>query len=229
LLLLTLLFSMAQSRPPHKHKHAHGHSFGVPPEMLASAQEVQDALQLSAVQKEKIEEINRDARRMARELFQESQRDFAHVLVQGEQVHRKVSKQLAEVLTTEQEKRLVGITIQVNGARTMANPAVAKELGVTEEQKAQLRKLRMEAVDETRRAWDEIREKGLDRHDMRDKMNAVREKADKEILAILTAEQQQKLEELKGSPLEIDMAQFVRPRGRFDGRRRHDERPHDRN
>jgi hypothetical protein len=48
-------------------------------------------------------------------------------------------------------------------------------------------------------------------------MQELRTESDKKLLAVLTSEQQAKLEELKGAPVEIDMSQF-RGRGFGGGR-----------
>ena len=64
-----------------------------------------------------------------------------------EKLNNEASAKLAEVLDDNQQKRLMGIQIQVNGANSLFDAAIAKELGVTEDQKTKLEETRQENVE----------------------------------------------------------------------------------
>lgn len=193
-----------------------GPDFGIPPIILATADEVQDALKLSDEQNDRIEAIRDQLQDDARELFRGDRREFRQLRTDLQKLQHDATAKLDEVLDAEQQKRLMGIVIQVNGNRAVADPNVAKEIKINDEQKKQLAAVRDDAIESTRKAFSEVQEQGLSRDEMRTKMDAIRVDADKKVLAVLTAEQQKQLESLKGEPVEIDRAQFWR-RGDFRG------------
>jgi Spy/CpxP family protein refolding chaperone len=99
-------------------------------------------------------------------------------------------KKLYAVLTTEQLMRLKQIRIQVKGFRALTDPEVQKELALSDEQKKKIRSdinslLRdLKDIGGGRNRGDEIR-KDYD-------------KAEKLLLDVLTPEQKEKFEEMKG-------------------------------
>lgn len=175
---------------------------------LATADEVQSALNLSDEQKEKVAAINEQLGKDIRALFQQG----ASGREQMQKLNQDASAKLAEVLDETQQKRLMGISIQVHGAAALSEPAVAKELNITDDQKTKLVEVRDEIRQALRDARDEL--EGLSREEARAKFGEMRAEADKKLLAALTTEQQAQLEALKGEPVEIDMSQF---RGRVFG------------
>jgi Spy/CpxP family protein refolding chaperone len=190
-----------------------GGGFGMPGIRLATLDEVQEALKLSDEQKTKVEEIN--------DKFRD---DFRKLLDDGpdpeemRKLSQDASAKLAEVLDDDQEKRLRGISIQVMGAgAVVADPELAKELNVTEEQKEKLRDASMENMRAMRDAFGEMWD--LPEDQRRTKGEELRADANKKLLAVLTSDQQEQLESLKGEKVEIDMSQLRGPgRGGFGGR-----------
>ena len=185
-------------------------------QLVADAEEVQTALNLTADQKTKVDEINDQLRDDRRELFQGGGGgggDFRAMRDEMEKLNTEAATKLAEVLDAGQQKRLMGIQIQVNGAEMLLDAAVAKELNVTDDQKSKLE----EARDENRQAMMDAREEmqDLEREERRAKQQELRTEADKKLLAALTSEQQSQYEALKGEPVEVDRSQF----GGFGGGR----------
>jgi hypothetical protein len=168
---------------------------------LAAIPEVQKALKLSKDQKKKVREIN--------DKFRD---DFRSMLQQGggpggiEKLSKEASAQLAETLDDDQEKRLRGITIQILGASAVTVDAeLAKELNVTEEQKAKLEKIQhsnMQAMADAFQSGD------VSSGDRRKKFEEMRKAGQKKLLDVLTSEQQKKLDALKGEEVEIDMSKL---------------------
>jgi Spy/CpxP family protein refolding chaperone len=180
-----------------------GRGFPVSAARLATADEVQADLKLSDEQKGKVKEINAELRDKARNAFQGGS-GFEEL----QKLNQEASGKLAEVLDGEQQKRLAGILIQLNGPIAVYEPAVAGELNITDEQKTKLADLRESSMQTLRQAFREMRDQGLSRDEMREKHDKIRADADQKVLAELTPDQQSQLESLKGEPLEIDMSQF---------------------
>jgi hypothetical protein len=191
---------------------------------LASNEQVQRALKVSEEQADKIQEINSEMREERGKLFEaarESGGEQGAMREKMQELTATATKKLNEVLDAGQQKRLMGIMIQVAGANALLDPAVAKELNVTEDQTKKLE----EAGQENRQAMRELFEGARDqeggREAMREKMEQQREEANKRLMAVLTSDQQAQFESLKGEKVEIDMAALRGPGGgRFGDRQR---------
>ncbi len=190
-------------------------------QLVAESDEVRTALNVTPDQEEKIETINDELRDARREALDGGRGggggDFRAAMEEMEKLNQEASGKLAEVLEDDQEKRLLGISIQVNGAAALNEPAVAKELEITDEQKTKLGEVRESNMEAAREAFQELRDQDLPQDEMRDKFREIQQEGDKKVLAVLTSDQQAKLEQLKGEPVEVDMSQF-RGRGFGGGR-----------
>jgi Spy/CpxP family protein refolding chaperone len=184
---------------------------------LLMADEVQKALKLTDEQKTKIKAVFEDMRksfadRGGPESFQK--------------LRETTAKKINDVLDDGQRKRLMGILIQVQGAGAVNDPAVAKELNITDEQKKKL--------EEARPSFRPMREGGEaggqnaargSREEMQAKMEKAREQSNKMIMDILTPEQQKKLESLKGEKVDIDLSKLRGPGGQSGRSGRGSNRP----
>ena len=182
---------------------------------LLGAKEVQDALKLTDEQKEKITKINDEAREAMRDAFQaEGGREKIA------EITKATSDKINEVLDDGQEKRLMGILIQVSPVAALMDPAVAKELNITDDQKTKMR----EAAAGFREKFGELRD--LSREERTKKMEEIQAEISKKVMAELTSDQQAQLEKMKGEKVEIDMA-ALRGGGPGGGRQRGEggERP----
>lgn len=112
---------------------------------------------------------------------------FAEARQASEAANKKAEEKLAGILDGKQLARLNGLRLQREGAAGLLRPEVAKQLGLSEEQRDQLRQVQ-------------------------DKSRGQREAAEADMLAILTADQRQKLADMKGAEF-----QFPQPRGGFGG------------
>jgi hypothetical protein len=214
LTLIVVVAQLAEAQREEGRRGRGGRGFPVSAARLATADEVQTALKLSDEQKDKVEEIDEELRDKAREVFQGGG-GFGGL----QKLNQEASGKLAEVLDDEQEKRLMGILIQVNGPNAVYEPAVAKQLNVTDEQQTKLTELRESNMQTMGDAFREMRGQDLSREEMRAKFDELRADADKKLLAELSPDQQSQLEALKGEPLEIDMSQFRGFGGRGGGDR----------
>jgi Spy/CpxP family protein refolding chaperone len=196
-----------------------GGMFGPPTAgALMRAKEVQEALKLTDEQKGKIEKINDENREEMRKLFQDGGMDRDKLV----ELAKKTSEQISEVLDAGQQKRLMGILIQVSGAAAISDPAVAKELNITEDQKKELQEVRMSAREQLQGLGD------LSREERGKKVAEVQADINKKILAKLTADQQKQLDDLKGEKVDINMSQLRGGRGDRGDRGERGERRRDR-
>lgn len=170
-----------------------GMGFGPPSmAMLAGNDKVQDALKLSDDQKDKIKKINSDAREEMRKEFQSGGRPDPEKM---RQLRQDTSDKVKEVLNADQQKRLMGIFIQVMGAGAVMDPEVGKAIDLTEDQKTKIH----DAVGPPPGGGQAGRG---DRQSFQER----REKQEKAVMDVLTADQKTKLESLKGEKVEIDMS-----------------------
>src|SRR5262249_23286547 len=101
-----------------------------------------------------------------------------------------------------QRKKLMGTYVEMAGATAVMDPAVGKELGLTDEQKTKLR----DAMGPPPGGRDAS---GGGAGGFRER----REKMEKDIRATLTSDQQKKLESLKSDKLDVDVS-ALRGQGR---------------
>jgi Spy/CpxP family protein refolding chaperone len=188
--------------------------FGPSRVQLASADEVQAALNLNDEQKGKIEEIRDQLREDLSDLRGGGGGDFRANMEERQKLNQEADAKLVELLDENQQKRLMGIVIQVNGASALLDDAIAKELSVTEDQKSQLSEVRDSNREAAMEAFQDSED--LSGEERMAKFRELRTEGDKKLLAVLTTDQQSQFEALKGEPVEIDMSQF-RGRG-FGGR-----------
>jgi hypothetical protein len=180
---------------------------------LATAEEVQAALKLSDEQKDKVGQINDDLRQARRELGDQGG-DFREVMAEMQKLTDEAAAKLTAALDETQNKRLIGILAQVDVDGALSNSTIAKELGITDEQKEALVEVRNENRDAMNDARRELRDQNLSREEMTAKMDELTAEAGKKLLAALTTDQQAKYEALKGEPVKVNMAQFRMGGGR---------------
>jgi hypothetical protein len=171
-------------------------------QLVSQSEEVQAALNLTEEQKGKAEEINDQFRDDVRDLFQAGG-GGGFPREEMQKLNQETSAKLAEILDEAQQKKLMGILIQVNGANALFDSSIAKELTITEDQRTSLAEVRDENRQAMRDADDESED--LTREERRAKDRELRAEADKKLLAVLTTDQQSQYEALKLSePIEID-------------------------
>ena len=196
---------------------------------LLRIEQVQKELNLIDDQKTQLNEVAQKASSGMRDLFS-GMRDLdpaardakkAEARRQMQQRNAEAEKEAEKILLPQQFERLKGIYIQVSGPATaVVDPAIANDLGLTADQKANVEKIQ-NAVREVMRqgfagaggqdASPEQRRAQFAQ--MREKMTAAQKEADQRVLGLLTPEQQQKLEQMKGPRFELDMSQMRRPGG----------------
>jgi len=121
--------------------------------------------------------------------------------------------------TAAQKKRVREIIIQLEGTRALLRDDIAQDIGLSDTQKEKIQEARRSAYDrDAIRNLFRNRQRGErpDFEEIRKKMRELREKADKQVLDVLTPPQRKKWEQMKGDP--IDREKLLPRRGRRRGR-----------
>ncbi len=113
-----------------------------------------------------------------------------------------VEKEMMKILDDSQKKRLTGIYVQVAGFMTLKDDEVAKAIGLSDAERAKIDEKIDDVSQKMQEEMQDLFQSG-DRQAMRQAMTEMREKANKEVFALLTSEQAKKLEELKGEKFEM--------------------------
>lgn len=121
----------------------------------------------------------------------------------------ELDTEFAAKLDDGQKKRFSGLLLQVNGVSAVMDEQISKELGLSDDTLRQLRQVSQENVTARREAMQAVQ--GGSREEMMEAMRKANEKSDAALLAVLSDAEKKKLDELKGSKLEIDTAP-LRPR-----------------
>lgn len=123
---------------------------------------------------------------------------FEEFRKQAEERQKEMQAKLAEILLPHQLDRLKQIYIQVQGVGALQDAEIAKELGISDEQKEKMAEVRTAAGAKMRELFQ-----GGDREAAREKFAELRESINKDVLALLTTEQQEKFEKMKGEKFEM--------------------------
>jgi len=206
---------------------------------LLAIEEVQKELKLGEEQINQVKDLQQDLQNLRpadrgamRDLSQEERR------ARFEEMQKKVQeieKQGENILEPEQMKRLKQIALQLRlkmlGAGALGDPALVRELGISEGQIAKLRELRQAARPQgpqgpqaqpgerpDRPRWRDMTEeqRRAQWEEMAKRMEEARKKMMDQAMEILTPSQKEKLEELKGPEFNIDMSRLM-PQRRGDG------------
>lgn len=123
-------------------------------------------------------------------------------------LNTELDTEFAAKLDDAQKKRFNGLILQVNGVAAVLDEQVSKELGLSEDT---LKKLKDVNQENQKAARDAMQAAQGDREAMMEAMRKVTETSNAALLAVLSDAEKKKVEDLKGSKLEIDTAP-LRPR-----------------
>ena len=130
-----------------------------------------------------------------RSLFQASEGDRASKL---KEANAKAQEVIDEALSPAQQKRLLGLLVQQQGARAVTNELVAKEIGLDAAKVQELQEVMMKSGEGMREKMREAFTGGGDREKIREAMEEMRKEVDKSIEDKLSDKQKEDLEKLKG-------------------------------
>jgi Spy/CpxP family protein refolding chaperone len=167
---------------------------------------VQKELELADDQKADLRKVGEEAQAKGREFFTgfqgfrdlseaEQEKRRTELRQKQEALGKDVSKKVAAILLPHQGDRLQEIWVQVRGTSVLSDPDIAKELGLTDKQKEQLTAVG-DAIRERMRSGGQ--QGG--QQNFAERFAAIRKERDEKSLAVLTAEQKEKFEKMKGEP-----------------------------
>jgi len=185
---------------------------------LLTLEAVQKELELVPEQKEKLKEVGEKAAAKARENFaamgklrdlseEERKTKFTEMNNTMRAQAEQTKKDIEEILLPHQVERLKQITLQIRGLGALQDKEVQDALGITEEQKEKMKSVGESMMEKLRgmgRGGDENERKAR-----REKMESARKEVEAKILDILTTDQKEKFEKMKGAKLDIDMSQLM--------------------
>lgn len=166
--------------------------------------EVQAELKLTDDQKTKVTEMLQKLRESQQARFQDlrdaspEERQKIMTDMQAEQM-----KQVNAILNTDQQKRFKEISLQQQGYSALAQPAVADELKLTDDQKSKLKDILQKQQESMREIFQSA---GGDRAAAQEKMQTLRKETDDKIAALLTDDQKNQWKAMLGSPFKLEPA-----------------------
>jgi Spy/CpxP family protein refolding chaperone len=176
---------------------------------------VQKELKLSDEQIGKVSEMGEKLRAEMMEQFaglreiEDRQKQRAKMTELRDRFEEKARGQLSQLLSRDQMMRLYQIRLQVGGALYgLNNRWVAGRLELTEEQKKKAADLEKVTEEKTFDAYSGLRdlseeERSKKMPEAREKIGKIRSEAEKQALGILTAEQKESFEKMKGEILAL--------------------------
>lgn len=238
--LVLLMAAAVTAQPPGRRGGGFGRrGFGGPGDMPNSAAallrmpEVRQELATSDEQNKQIDETLAalgEQMRASFGSFQELQnldederaKRFAEARQASEAANKKADEKLAGILDGKQLARLNGLRLQREGAAGLLRPEVAKQLALSEKQRDQIRGVQERSGGPGpggagrggpgRGGPNPQQMSDDERREFFAQLQKQREAAESDMLAVLTADQRQKLADMKGAEF-----QFPEPRGGFGG------------
>jgi len=189
--------------------------------MLLRMPEVQKELNLSDDQKKQIETLLADAMQQARASFgqvnfqelqnlsaDEREKRLADMRKKFEDVGKGTDEKVAKILDTDQAERLHQLQLQQQGAMALFRPEVIQKLRLSDDQQAKMKKIQEDA--RPKGMTFDPNQSAEDRQAMFKKMRDQFDKAQKEILAVLTDDQMLDWTNMCGKEFKFPQPQFGR-------------------
>jgi hypothetical protein len=173
------------------------------PVFLLMRNDVQDDLKLTAEQRTRLGELQRQQQESMRGMGGRGGGgggDFQQMREEMQRRQQEMERQVNQILTADQQKRLKEISIQLAGARAVLNEDVQKELGLTAEQRQRIQDLMQRQQEANRALMQQARDGGIEREELQTRMRNNENALNTEIGKVLTAEQNEKLKAMGGAP-----------------------------
>lgn len=114
----------------------------------------------------------------------------------------QIEEQMEDVLLPSQLERLKQISIQTRGAGALMDKDVRDDLDLSDEQIEQMKETGRVVQEEMRTKMREMFKEG-NFQGAREKMSELRKETEEKIMSILTSQQREKLDSLRGEPFEM--------------------------
>ena len=180
---------------------------------------VQDELKLTQAQRDKVKSAMKSMYAPPKPGERPTDADFRKRMEEMRKKHEQAQQQVLASLTAPQKARLRQITLQMYGAAVISHPEISRELGITADQKKKLAAVQAQNTEEMRKAFPPLtppgkgakREEFRKHHEMSmsrmqqqmSKVSEIRKRADARIVAILTAVQKKKWQQMVGKKFQM--------------------------
>lgn len=180
--------------------------------------EVQKELGITEQQRQQIGQLMMEQREQMQALMQQM-RDATPEQRQQlmQQAMQKWDEGIGKILQPAQKSRLRELQLQAEGASALMRADVAKELNLSEEQRKKISDIVAQYRQKQMQLWQQGRGPDADRQALMQQMQQLRQQMDKELLAVLTAQQQEQWKKMQGKPFQFPrgpgMGPGMRPGG----------------
>lgn len=181
---------------------------GGSPTMLLMRSDVIHDVGLSDEQKDKLAKIREDAQAAMQERMQNSgfqpggpppsEEEQKKFRAEMQKFQEEQESKVNAVITPDQQKRLLEIFVQLNGASSITNKTVQKGLGLTDDQIAKIKSLQDKQQAANREIFQKMRDGELDRSEVRPLMEKNNAILKTEFGKLLTEAQSKKLKAMEG-------------------------------
>ncbi len=180
---------------------------------LLRIEQVQKELKLSDEQLAKVGEVGESLGTEMREQFsamreiEDREQQRAKMSELSDEFDSKAREKLHDILAREQMMRLYQIRLQVRSvADSLDNRYVAGRLKLTDEQKTKLAEVGKEVQAKMSELYGKMRDASQEqRSGIYQKFGSIRSEGNEKALGVLTDEQKQAFEEMKGEKIELEM------------------------
>jgi hypothetical protein len=192
-----------------------GRGFSIPPTvqniMLLRVDAVQKELSLNEEQAKSIADVGAQMQSDAMEIFsglqdltpEERQKELPELMKLMTEKAKELQAKVDKILMPPQSARLKELSIQRRGVEALQDDEVAKALKISDEQKKKLVGLRDEAGEKQQEIIQAVLSGGGDRSGIREKIQALQKEFGEKALAILSSEQREQFEKLKGAKFDF--------------------------
>lgn len=123
---------------------------------------------------------------------------------QQQERREKTRKELLEIISEAQLKRVDEINLQLQGFLAVATPSIQEALGFTTEQKAKVTDLQTKQREANQGLGQQLRDQAITMEDFRDRMTKNNDVMKAELGKILTADQAAKFKAMQGKTFTAD-------------------------
>lgn len=192
-----------------------GRGLQIPPTvqniMLMRSEAVQKELGLKEEQTKAIGEVAAQMQSEAMEIFsglqdltpEERQKEMPELIKLMTEKAKEMQAKVDKILDPAQSTRMKELSIQRRGVEALQDDEVVKALKVTDEQKTKLAALRDEAGEKQQEIVQAVLAGGGDRSGIREKVQALQKEFGGKALALLTTEQSEAFDKLKGAKFDF--------------------------
>jgi len=170
------------------------------PAVLLQRDDVRGDLQITDDQKSKLFDLQEGLRARFQEVFRTAGDDQDARRKAFENIGKKITEEVNQILTAGQQIRLKEIAIQLFGFSVAEQPDVQKSLNATDEQKSKIKDLKDRMDKATRELWQKVGAGEIQIADVQDTMKKNQKILNDEIGKILTQTQKDKFKSLGGKP-----------------------------